>query len=103
MVLPTASGKTAQKTSSNTSEKKEAKESEEEEDSQEGWSFDGEDYVPDSQEGTLSGSTGQDGGDLSGAQKIFSSQNIPYFLCIGCGAVVLILCIWMWRKNKRKA
>ncbi|MEF2877108.1 MAG: Ig-like domain-containing protein [Blautia sp.] len=99
-----ASGKTAQKTSSNASEKKEAKGSQEEEDSQEGWSFDGEDYVPDSQEGTLSGSTGQDGGEnLSGAQKIFSSQNIPYFLCIGCGAVVLILCIWMWRKNKRKA
>lgn len=96
-----STSKKAATSSKKTVEEKKADADKEEES---GWSFDGEEYTPDTSESKTAGTEDAGAaakGQTTAIQKIFAKANMPYFLCIGCGVILLVFCIWMIKKKDK--
>ena len=90
------SGKKA--TSAATVKKKDSSDTEDK-----GWSFAGEDYTLSGKSGSINSGTGDNTeGESQSQQAQFLQQNLPYLLCIVCGAIVLVLCICLLKNRKKK-
>lgn len=103
-----ATNSAAKKTASDSKKAEEKKE-------KEGWSFDGEDYVPDenadttSLEGKDAGAVEESGSEKAETKEVkntqknengnFVKENLPWILCILCGAAVIGVCIYFKKKK----
>ncbi len=74
-----------------------------EEEKEEGsWSFDGEEYQPDTGSTDVDLAEKEENTDEveTSGHRILSLENVPYVLCVVSGIVLLFFCIWMIRRKK---